>query len=259
MCNCRTSSEDFAMARRLRDRGIPVDEHEFARMEAASAGLQILEDRSLPSTVFDLSSGGAGCILNVVISNESRRPLAPAHIRFECEDWETMSLLPDPHKQYPAAQRGKAHRRVRDNSGHFVDYSSARNFYVFPTRTVMTYPRHEVLNHQIARGCFLYPGEPLEGWLLAVAETPIPPQYGNHDRLKMRLTLFDQRGHVHRATFHPVVQRSRQKPTTPGGTRFTGSNVDSGPAGSGSRLRDYAKLNLGKEEEIDPSCVSAAG
>jgi hypothetical protein len=208
MCNCRANSEDFALARRLRDRGIPVDEYEVERMQAACAGLQILEDRSLPSTVFDLSSGGAGCLLSVVISNESRRPLAPAHIGFEGLDWGTMSLLPDPHKEYPAS-RGNKHRRVRDNSGCLVDYSSARNFYVFPIQPVMTYPRDEVLNHRIARSCFLYPGESLEGWLLAVGEEPIPPEYGNRDRLKMRLTLFDQRGHVHRATFHPMVQRGR--------------------------------------------------
>ena len=248
MCNYRANYEDFARARRLRDRGIPLDEYELKRMEAVCLGLMILEDTSLPSTVFDLSSGGAGYILSVVISNESRRPLAPVHIGFESPDWEAgMRLLPDPYKEYPA-RRGNAHRRVRDNSGCLVDYSNARNFYVFRIRPLMIYPRDEVLNHRIARSCFLYPGDSLEGWLLAVGEKPIPPEYGNRDRLEMRLTLFDQRGHFYRATFRPMVQRSHQEPTTPGGVRFAGSNMDSGPAGSGCRLRDDPQAALGQEK-----------
>ena len=209
MCNCRANYQEFALARRLRARGIPVDEYEFERMKAACAGLEILEDAGPPSTVFDLSSGGTGCILSVVISNGSKRPLAPARIGFEGPDWETMSLLPDPHKEYPA-RRGTTHRRVRDNSGRIVDYSNARNFYVFPTRTPMAYPRGEVLNPRIARRCFVYPGESLEGWLLAVGEKPIPPEYRDRDRVKMRLTLFDQRGQFRPAIFHPMVERSRQ-------------------------------------------------
>lgn len=259
MCNCHANYEDFALIRRLRDRGIPVDEYQFARMQAACAGLEILEDAGLPSTVFALSSGGAGCRLSVVISNESKRPLAPAHIGFEGPDWATgMSLLPDPHKGYPA-QRGNAHRRVRDNGGCVVDYSSARNFYVFPTHTPMVDPRNEVLNHRLGRGRFLYPGEFLEGCLLAVGQTPIPPEYRDRDRLTMRLTLFDHRGHFHRATFHPMVQRSRQQElrlaefASPDETWIRDKR-----AAAAARLRDDVKPNLGQEEEVDPSCVSAA-
>ncbi len=44
MCNCYANYADFALVRRLRDRGIPVDEYEFARMRAASAGLEIFQD-----------------------------------------------------------------------------------------------------------------------------------------------------------------------------------------------------------------------
>ena len=254
MCNCHANYEDFALVRRLRDRGIPVDEQEFERMQSACAGLQISEDAGPLSTVFCLSSGGAGCRLSVVISNESKRPLAPAHIGLEGPDGEMrMSLLPDPHKEYPA-RRGNTHRRVQDNSGCFVDYSSARNFYVFPTQTPMPYPRDEVLNHRIGRNCFLYPGECWEGWLLAVGEKPIPPEYRDRDRLKIRLTLFDQRGHFRGATFHPMVQRSRQEERRM--AEIVSQNetwIREKRAAAASRLRDDVKPNLGQEEEIDPT------
>jgi hypothetical protein len=259
MCNCHANYQDFALVRRLRDRGIPVDEYEFARMQAACAGLVILEDAGLPSTVFDLSSGGAGYRLSVVISNQSKRPLAPAHIGFEGPDWATgMSLLPDPHKEYPA-RRGNAHRRVRDNGGCVVDYSSARNFYVFPTQTPMVDPRNEVLNHRLGRGRFLYPGESWEGCLLAVGQQSIPSEYRDRDRLKMRLTLFDQRGHFHKATFHPIVQRSRQDERRL--AEFVSRDetcIRDKPAAAAARLRDDVKPNLGQEEDVDPNCVSAA-
>jgi hypothetical protein len=257
MCNYRANYKDFALASRLRDRGIPPDDYEFERMRAACAGLQILEDAGPPSTVFDLSSGGAGYRLSVVISNQSTRPLAPAHIVFEGPDWEIgMSLLPDPHKEYPA-RRGHAHRRVRDHSGCIVDYSSARNFYVFPTHTPMVYPRDEVLNPRIARSCFLYPGESLEGWLLAVGEKPIPPEYRDRDRVEMRLTLFDQRGHFHRAIFHPMVQRSRQEQQRL--AEFASGDqtrIQEHRATAAARLREDPQPSLGQEKKIAPSCVS---
>jgi len=44
MCNCRANYKDVALALRPRDRGIAVDELEFARIQATCAGLEILED-----------------------------------------------------------------------------------------------------------------------------------------------------------------------------------------------------------------------
>jgi hypothetical protein len=236
MCKCRSNYDAFALVRRLRDRGIPVDEYRFERIQASCAGLDILQDG--PASVFDLSSGGVGCELYVVILNESRWPLAPEHVAFEGPDWATgMSLLPDPYKVYPAG-RGNTHRRVRDNSGFFVDYSTARNAYVFPiySHPPRIFPRTDALNHQLARSCVLYPGESLEGWLLPVGQKPLPPEYRDGDRLKMRLTLFDQRGRFHRATFHLIVQRLREE-----------DPPDSGAAAAAC-LRDDPKPNLGQTE-----------
>jgi hypothetical protein len=236
MCNCRANCDDLAVVRRLRDRGIPVDEDRFQRMQAACAGLVILQDG--PASVFDLSSGGTGCELYVVILNESRRPLVPVHIGFDGEDWATgMSLLPDPYKVYPAG-RGNTHRRVRDNSGYLADYSAARNAYVFPIHShpPKIFPRADVLNHRLARSCVLYPGESSEGWLLAVGQKPMPRGHRDGDRLKMRLTLFDQRNRFHRVTFLLIVQRSRRE-----------EPPDSGAAAA-TCLRDDPKPNLGQEE-----------
>jgi hypothetical protein len=237
MRNCRVSCEDLALMHGFRDRGIPVDEYEFERIEAACAGLKIFEDGG-PPAVFDLLPGRAGCELYVVISNESRRPLVPVHIGFEGPDWVSgMSLLPDPRKLYPA-RRGNTHRRVRDDSGYFADYSTARNAYVFPIhfRPPMIYPREEVLNQRIARSCVLYPGEHLEGWVLAMGQKPMPSEYRDGDRLKMRLTLFDQRDCFYRATFHPIVRRARQQ-----------EPPDSGE-GAASGLRDAPRTSLGRKE-----------
>jgi len=237
MRNHHANCEDLALMRGLRNRGIPVDEFELERMKAACARLEILEDPGLPSTVFNLSCGGTGYLLNVGFENYSERPLAPTHVSFEAPDWETgMSLLADPHKQYPAL-RGNIRRQVRDHRGVPLDYSIVRDTYFFPNDWTVGYGREAVLNHRIARSCFLYPGEPLEGWLMVVGQKPIPLEYRDRDRFKVHLTVFDQRGRFHRATFHPMVQRSRQEER-------------SGGASSGCRAPgDHPKPNLGQENE----------
>jgi hypothetical protein len=146
-----------------------------------------------------------------VIWNKSARPLAPVHIAFLVPDWEmSMSLLADPHKQYPA-RRSNPRLQVRDNSGDRVGYSIARDNYVFPSYPPIRHERQAVLNPRIARSFLLYPGEYVEGWLLAVGERSIPADYPDRLRIKIRLTLFDHRGRSQRAFFHPMVQRSRQE------------------------------------------------
>jgi hypothetical protein len=236
MCKCDANYEELALARRLRGRGIPVDEYQLERIQAACAGLEIFEDTGLPSTVFNLSSGGAGYILNVMIANISARPLAPAHIGFEGPDWEPgITLLPDPHKEYPALRR-TTHRQVRDYRGVGIDYPIARNTYFFPNDWTIGYHRSEVVNCRIGRSRLLYPGESREGWLMAAGQRPIPPEYRDRDRFTMFLTVFDHRNRFHRAPFHPVVLRSRHE-----------EPLDSGAA-SATRLRDDPKPNLGQEE-----------
>ena len=205
------SRETFLLARGLRDRGIPVDDYEFGRMEAACLGLRIEEQSGLQSKAFNLAGGGAGYVLEVVIQNESKRPLAPVHISFEGPDWERrMSLLPDPHKEYPARPR-KNRRRLRNYLGAPIDYSVVRNTYFFPPDRRAGKAREEVLNHKVDRGLLVYPGEFLEGLLLVVGEQPIPSEFRDGDRIKIRLTVFDQRGRSHRAAFQPLVERPREE------------------------------------------------
>jgi hypothetical protein len=259
MRDCQANREDYALACGLRDRGIPLDEYEFERMKAACLGLEIWENIDSPSTVFNLPSGGAGYELNVAISNHSERPLAPVHIGFEGPGWETnMRLLSDPQKVYPARQRN-TRRQVRDHRGVLIDYSVARNTYCFSAYWTDGYEREAALNHRIARSGVLYPGDSVEGWLLAVGEESIPFDYRDRDRLKMRLTVFDQRGRFHRAFFHPMVQRSRQEERrlaeiVSRDERWIQENRAAGAA----RLREDLKSNLGQEGKNDASCVSAA-
>jgi len=253
----QANHEDFALMRRLRDRGIPMDEYELEGIEVACRGLEICEDIDFPSTAFNLSSGGSGYELNVLIANDSERPLAPVHIGFEGPEWvNRMRLLPDPHKQY-AARRGNTLRQVRDESGSSVDYSIARNTYVFPTRPRILQEREIVLNHRVSRSCILYPGDSVEGLLLAVGEEPIPLDYRDREHIKVRLTVFDQHGRFHRALFHPMVERSRQEERrwaeigSQDQTRIRDKR-----AATAARLDDLKPL--GKEKQVDVDSVLAA-
>jgi hypothetical protein len=200
--------QHYALACRLRDRQIPIDEDELERMRVASLGLRIQEGG--PSFAFNLPGDGAGYVFCVDISNDARQRLSPEHIGFTELEWErSMRLLPDPRKDRPMRlPNSTRHRCEREGE---LSYLNAREIYAFPGLHWHRYAREQILNHSVGPGRFLYPSDPpLEGFLLAVGQEQIPWGYADGDRLKVRITVF-YRGGFHAAWFQPIVERSREE------------------------------------------------
>ena len=182
-----TNAEEFERARRLHELGVAVDYDAFERMRAESAGLSIFQNSDAPSLILDMPAGQTACLFNAAIVNHSEcRVLASSRIRFDGPEWlHNLRLIPDP--------------RLTKGSKHPNAY--------FLRPDECGYPREVVLNNFVRGKHKLPPGELAEGLLLAIAEGRIPSDYADHDRIKVRLNLFDQRGRVASCLFGLRVER----------------------------------------------------
>jgi hypothetical protein len=203
MRNLTATRQEFARARRLHRRGIPLDPFELERMRNACLGLQIFANVNHPSLAFSLPEERAGYLLNAVLSNDSNRPIVPAHIVFEGPDGDSkIQLLPDPQKKNPRAwlprrQNRSSHRR---HVAEKITYQFADG--------MERYDRDAILNHRSSPRYAVYPGELVEGVYLAVGENPIPRSYNDRDHFRIRLTLFDKTGRSCSGHFDVMVCRS---------------------------------------------------
>ena len=152
--------------------GVAVDYDAFDRMRAESARLSIFQNSDAPSLILDMPAGQTGCVFNVAVVNHSEREvLAPRWIRFDGPEWlHNLRLIPDP--------------RLTKGS-KFPDV-----YFLRPDEC--GYPREVVLNNFVRGKHKLPPGERADGFLLAIADGRIPFDYADHDRIKVRLNLFDQ-------------------------------------------------------------------
>ena len=182
-----TTAEEFARARRLHELGVAVDYDAFDRMRAESARLSIFQNSDAPSLILDMPAGQTGCVFNVAVVNHSEREvLAPRWIRFDGPEWlHNLRLIPDP--------------RLTKGS-KFPDV-----YFLRPDES--GYPREAVLNNFVRGKHKLPPGELADGFLLAIADGCIPFDYADHDRIKVRLNIFDQRGRAASCLFGLRVER----------------------------------------------------
>jgi hypothetical protein len=182
-----TTAEEFERARRLHELGVAVDYDAFERMRAESADLSIFQNSDAPSLILDMPAGQTGCVFNVAIANHSEREaLAFSWTSFDGPEWlHNLRLIPDPRltkgSKYPDLYFLRP-----DESG---------------------YPREAVLNNFVRRKQKLPPGGQADGFLLAIAEGRIPFDYADHDRIKVRLNIFDQRGRAASCLFGLRVER----------------------------------------------------
>jgi len=127
--------------------GIPVD------LSLAEPDVEIEQVGGIHDTrVFDLPDGRAGYVIDLIITNQTSRPI-------RCRDIELRSpwvdsqfeWLPDP-------------RKVRGDPYN----------YRFPGKAALELPRDLTLNHVLLGGGILKPGGcPRQGWLLGIG-SPIP-------------------------------------------------------------------------------------
>jgi hypothetical protein len=185
------SSERFARASSLRERGIPVDEDELSSMEAIAGGMVIWQTGTAPeSSTWELESGGTAFIVRLMIENRSDQPLALVRAVME-PPWHEphgVRLLKDPGP-----------KRTRPS------------LYEFPGRRLCPMEREVVFNHRIGRNRPLMPRESFDGFLLAVGEMPMPPEYCDRARIEINVTLIDQHNMVCEELFNLMACRAPKR------------------------------------------------
>jgi hypothetical protein len=126
--------------------GIPVD------LSVAELDVEIEQVGGIHDTmVFDLPNGRAGYVIDLIITNQTSRPI-------RCRDIELRSLwadsefelLPDP----------------REVGGDLYNYR-------FPGKAALELLREQVLNHVLPGGILKPGGCPRQGWLLGIG-SPMP-------------------------------------------------------------------------------------
>ena len=190
MLKNRVSQEELQGFSELRRAGIPLDEAVVEEIETASRGLVIRQSGNVAENcVFDLYSGGAGYMLATAIYNPSKRIHWAHEARLKL-------LWPESDFRWLENPLGKIPREY--------DYS-------FPPHGPEGFDPADVLNHRLRRGCRIYPDpdDCLEGLLLGVGQSPIPEQYVDRQGLKMRLSIYDERG-IRYAT-HVILRVSREQ------------------------------------------------
>lgn len=145
------SSHTVAWLREFDAAGIPVD------LSVAELNVEIEQvGGGWDNLLFDLPDGRAGCIIDLLIINQTSRLIRIRNIELR-PPWPNSDFewLPDPKEAGPD-----------------------RFNYNFPGKGAPTFPREQVINHALLGRRILKPGCPLEGWLLGI---------GNHKPEKLLL------------------------------------------------------------------------
>ena len=217
MCDL-THSEELALVRSLRDRGVLVDAREVRCLARSAAGLRVKQVGFGIDSFAQERVSGAEYAIRLAIANSSSRPLAPMRVELDFPwDHRGARLLEDPHLSRPR-----------------------KELYAFPSGELHPYDRADVINHQLKRSRPIAPRDEVEGMLLALADDPIPESYAEGSTLEVQVTVFDQRGEFHRQRAKLVVYRrvARRKPheyrsrLNLAGARAQAAPAESGPASS---------------------------
>lgn len=172
----------------MHERGIPVDGRVVECWATSCAGLSVHQSGwILDSEIFDLDSGGAGCMLNVTITNHSSRFIRLLAFRLEMP-WLDADFrwIEPPWRKTPR--------------GHTYDVPGSRLVGIEP---------EEVLNHQVGAKGILLPGVSLDGLLLGVFGRPMPKGYRDRTRLPPRLSIFDTNENEYSTSINALASRFR--------------------------------------------------
>jgi hypothetical protein len=172
----RTPEEWDALLRRLNDGGCPVlRDHGY---KIAPFGLAIEEIPGMNfNRIFDLKQGGTGYAIEVLVRNDSNRPIDIVGCQIKTQ-WGTprLSLLPPPGYSFP--------------------------------KPGPSYEDHIVINRYFARRkSRLQPGEEIEGMLVASSEDSIPLGVAHFNWITATLLVFDTRRNAFSGQFRLFVDR----------------------------------------------------
>ena len=179
----RTREQHEGLLRRLNELGCPVEPNH----DPKPYGLEIEKIPGLTlNKIFDLESGGTGCVIEFLLRNLLTRPIFIRGVAVDVPwaRFSRRSLLPAPHKTSPI----------------YGNYQFAGGDY---------FDAECVLNRFFARSrSRLDPGDELHGVLLATDERPIPNEYPHLGAIWVELSIFDSRGNTFSERFGLRVDRS---------------------------------------------------
>lgn len=177
-----------SLRERLEAAGCPVDKQE---PHFDSPGLSIEPFGAVPETrVFDIKSGGMGCMLDILITNRASRSITIYEFELKLP-WDVQDLywMDDPYD----GSRSRGQYRMLNG---------------------LEYPRDMVLNHQTYDLGTIRPGEFKEGFLLGHARTPIP-DYLKGGLIDAEISIMDQFLARYSAQIQLWVDRSERRDARP--------------------------------------------
>jgi hypothetical protein len=168
----KLSNDEVRRLRDLQRGGILLDEEVLEGLKRASRGLSLFQSgNAAENEVFDLDDGGWGCTLSVAIHNDADRVIRLRHYRLQVP-WHEPDFrwLENPLRKSPREP-----------------------WYSFPPHGPIGFEPEDVLNHRVGSKGQLNPGESFEGLLLGAGRGCLPDEFGDHQHVPSRLTVFGGR------------------------------------------------------------------
>jgi len=223
----KTQEEELAVARRLRDLGIPLELEDDGSdsIRPARFGLlinQVGSDRE--TRAFELDCGGTGYTLNLEITSNAPGLVVIRYFRLDLP-WQDPQFhwLDDP-----------------------ADRGTKSDLYVVADREFEC-PRDRVINHRTGARGKLSRGDILDGLLLGVGFEPIPDCFRHGSSVDAMLSIVDQFGRSHSSEVSLWIERSVSRDRA------------SWKAMGLLRRRGRSRLRLGLEEKPQAPVQSDCG
>lgn len=214
--------EELRRLDELRRRGIPLDTEVLRNMRAACKGLVIRQAGTIAeNAIFDSVFGETGFMLSIVIHNVSDRIIRPQGARLKIR-W------PQPHFRWLENPLAKVPREFT---------------YSHPSFGPAGFDPELVVNHRLNGRCKLYPGDYLEGLLLGVGQAPMPDHYVDRQAVRIRLSVYDERGNRYTSDLILLVRREQKlgrqqtKESLRGGRELLAKNTQPGAYGTREAVR----------------------
>ncbi len=167
----------------LAELGSPVD-LSIVKTQSEHLGLEIEQANGVhDSRIFQLENGRVGYMLDLVITNQTSRPIyvIDRELRTPWEDDLFDWLTPQERTiQYRSRKPDKSYELYR-----------------FTGRNGLELPANEVINEALTEGKCLSPRRPIRGWLLAMGGTmPVTLQQGQWTDVNLVITASDHVEHT---------------------------------------------------------------
>lgn len=174
------NSAELRRAKELQRQGVSLEGELLGNCQTASCGLQVEQyPTSTHTLLFDVTSElmsiGTGVVIGLGIWNGAGRTLRLRAAQLILTWCDQVCWLKDPFQESP--------RR-------FNYQESPRRFNYSFSKDDSYYPRDSVLNHRFEGKNELLPRGEMTGFLLGVAENPIPAKYVDRQCVEGRLSIF---------------------------------------------------------------------